>query len=260
MAQGNSGSFYLAGTKNMGAMIYWSETYNAAANTHVVSINDITFASSNWYQFTYYLQGSVIVDGNTVASFNSALGTHHVRVDSQYTEYSIEAAPGYANPPYYTGTIYGNADGSKSVTISATIYGYSSDGRGANGFCVSGSQTVALYTVPRRSTISNVRNSGRKNEIIALKIWRENHNLEFPSIYLETLAIDALRGKSLYTPADNFIYLLGYIRDNITSKVVYDPANSNNKLSDELSASEKNLLAQQAKSSLSEQYWESIIW
>lgn len=154
MAQGNSGSFYLAGTKNMGAMIYWSETYNAAANTHVVSIDDITFASSNWYQFTYYLQGSVTVDGSTVATFNSALGTHHVRVDSQYQEYSIEAAPGYSNPPYYTGTIYGNADGSKSVTISATIYGYSSDGRGANGFCVSGSQTVALYTVPRRSTIS----------------------------------------------------------------------------------------------------------
>lgn len=108
--------------------------------------------------------------------------------------------------------------------------------------------------------ISNVRNSGRKNEIIALKIWRENHNLEFPSIYLETLAIDALQGRSLYAPADNFIYLLGYIRDNIISKVVYDPANSNNKLSDELSASEKYSLAQQAKSSLGEQYWESIIW
>ena len=108
--------------------------------------------------------------------------------------------------------------------------------------------------------ISNVRNSGRKNEIIALKIWRENHNLEFPSIYLETLAIDALRGKSLNAPADNFIYLLEYIRDNISSKVVYDPANSNNKLSDELSALEKYSLSQQAKSSLGEQYWESIIW
>ena len=108
--------------------------------------------------------------------------------------------------------------------------------------------------------ISNVRNSGRQNEIIALKIWRENHGLEFPSIYLETLAIDALQGKPLNAPAENFIYLLGYIRDNITSKVVYDPANSNNKLSDDLSASEKNLLAQQANSSLCEQFWESIIW
>lgn len=98
--------------------------------------------------------------------------------------------------------------------------------------------------------ISNVRNSGRKNEIIALKIWRENHKLNFPSIYLEMLTIEALRGRSLNAPAENFLYLLGYIRDNISSKVVLDPANSNNRLSDELSNTEKQLLAQQAKSSL----------
>lgn len=108
--------------------------------------------------------------------------------------------------------------------------------------------------------ISNVRNSGRKNEIIALKIWRENHKLNFPSIYLEMLTIEALRGRSLNAPAENFLYLLGYIRDNISSEVVLDPANSNNRLSDELSNTEKQLLAQQAKSSLYEQYWESIIW
>jgi hypothetical protein len=39
------------------------------------------------------------------------------------------------------------------------------------------------------------RNSGRVNEIRALKVWRQCHNLDFPSFYLELTLIDALWGK-----------------------------------------------------------------
>ena len=154
MPSGNSGEIHITGTKNMYATCYWSETYNATNNTHVVSIDDLTFSSSNWYQFTYFLQGSIAVNGTTVATFSSTQGSHHVRIDSQYTEYSIEAAPGYANPPYYSGTIYGNADGTCSVNISVTVYGYTTDGKGANGFCTDGWQSVSLYTIPRKSSCS----------------------------------------------------------------------------------------------------------
>jgi len=105
-----------------------------------------------------------------------------------------------------------------------------------------------------------VNNSGRRNEIIALKVWRENHRLEFPSIYLETLAIDALSGRSSSDTASNFSYLLRYIGDNIGSLRVVDPANSNNILSDDLTAGEKRILSTQAQKSLTEQYWEQIIW
>ena len=37
MPQGNSGSFLLSGSQNFDVLIYWSETYNEAANTHNVS-------------------------------------------------------------------------------------------------------------------------------------------------------------------------------------------------------------------------------
>lgn len=107
--------------------------------------------------------------------------------------------------------------------------------------------------------ISRVNNSGRRNEIIALKVWRENHGLEYPSIYLETLVIDALSGRSSANTADNFLYLLRYIRDNICTLRVVDPANSNNILSDDLTAGEKRRISAQAQKSLSEQYWEQII-
>lgn len=108
--------------------------------------------------------------------------------------------------------------------------------------------------------IHKVKNSGRITEIVALKIWRENHSLEFPSIYLECFAIEALSGRSLYSHADNFIFLLQNIRDNIVNKKIIDPANSNNILSEELNYNEKMKLVAQATSSLRESYWESIIW
>lgn len=108
--------------------------------------------------------------------------------------------------------------------------------------------------------ISRVNKSGRRNEIIALKVWRENHRLEFPSIYLETLVIDALSGKSSSNTADNFLFLLRHIRDNICSLRVVDPANSNNILSDDLTDGEKRKICAQAQKSLAEQYWGQVVW
>lgn len=108
--------------------------------------------------------------------------------------------------------------------------------------------------------ISRVRQSGRITEITALKIWRENHNLEFPSIYLECFAIDSLYGRSLNTPADNIMHLLRDIRDNIQTRRVIDPANTNNILSEELTQVEKKVLSNAAQQSLLAPYWEEIIW
>ena len=108
--------------------------------------------------------------------------------------------------------------------------------------------------------IRRVVNSGRRNEIIALKVWRENHNLEFPSVLLETLAIEALSGQSTTTTSDNVWYMLQFIRENICSVRVLDPANTNNVISDDLLSQEKKLIAQQAEKSLAEKYWNQVIW
>lgn len=108
--------------------------------------------------------------------------------------------------------------------------------------------------------ITFVRESRRLGEITALKIWRENHKLEFPSIYLECFAIEALKGRPLCMLAENFLYLLQFISDNILTKKILDPANTNNILSNELTQQEKRILATSAKNSLCEQNWRAIIW
>ena len=109
--------------------------------------------------------------------------------------------------------------------------------------------------------ISTVVNSGRVNEIRALKIWRKCHNLDFPSFYLELTVIDALWGKTKgVNLAANVFTCLEYMRDNLETACVSDPANTANVISDDLTAVEKKRIAQAAGKSREEPYWEQVLW
>ena len=108
--------------------------------------------------------------------------------------------------------------------------------------------------------IDTVINSGRDKEIRAIKIWRNLHNLSFPSFYLELSVIDGLKGRSTNNLAGNVLHALNYIGDNLPTKRIVDPANTNNVISDDLLAAEKSAVARQAKTSAGKQYWKDIIW
>ena len=108
--------------------------------------------------------------------------------------------------------------------------------------------------------IRMVKNSNRIIEIAAAKIWRHRHSLEFPSIFLELVTIQALKNHRVAEHDNNFLSLLDYIRDNIQSVRIVDPANSNNIISDELTAADKKTLSAQAGKSRNEEKWASIIW
>jgi len=114
--------------------------------------------------------------------------------------------------------------------------------------------------------ISDVSMSGRLNEIKLMKIWRELHHLDFPSIYLEYLIINIiLSGRSkLNTNLDeNTWYILNELSRNSSNPIwsrIVDPANSNNILSELLSDQEKNQLIKQAKTSVNTNDWVKIVW
>lgn len=156
MATGNSGSFTLSGSQNFAVIINWSETYNESANTHVVSITSCQLVSYNWYGFTYYPNGTISINGSTVVTFNSQTGTHNCTIGSQNTGYPVVPAQGSSYPaaPWSSGTIAGNADGTKSVSIAANFQCFTLAGNGGSGWSVNGSQTVTLKTIPRTSSIT----------------------------------------------------------------------------------------------------------
>lgn len=113
--------------------------------------------------------------------------------------------------------------------------------------------------------INDISGSGRLNEIKLLKIWRELNGLDFPSIYLEYLALNTLSGKPLDASklADNFIFLLRELAKDTSNPLnsrIVDPANSSNILSDLLTDSEKKSIISKAKISAGQQYWENILW
>ncbi len=108
--------------------------------------------------------------------------------------------------------------------------------------------------------INYVRNSHRISEIKAIKIWSKLHGLDFPSFYLELAVVSALRGKIIGRLSENVWAALHYLATEFVNKCFVDPSNTNNIISDELTAAEKKAIASQAASSYQESNWGNIIW
>ncbi|GAX45304.1 hypothetical protein NIES4075_63250 [Tolypothrix sp. NIES-4075] len=108
--------------------------------------------------------------------------------------------------------------------------------------------------------IYTVINSNRIDEIKLTKIWRELHRLDFPSFYLELAVIDCLYGCRYGQLVSNFFSVLSFLQDKLQNRRYVDPGNSNNIISDDLSAYEKQLIAAQAQTSINKQYWREIVW
>lgn len=109
--------------------------------------------------------------------------------------------------------------------------------------------------------INKVINSGRQNEIRAIKIWSKINSLKFPSIYLELVVFEALFNKSKNQLANNVQTVLEYLSSQFVDKRIVDPSNSNNIISDyALTKPQKEAIARKAKTSLTMLYWESVIY
>lgn len=165
MATGKSGSFTLSCIRNMkmNARCYWQETYDQDANTSVISVDVKMIYVGGAGAKTYYLDGTVSVNGSTVVTMSSSLGTHKF-YGVYNSEAAITAGSGSSPPPWSSGNITHDSDGKKSVAISLNFRGYTKDGTGASGFEISGSQTIELTTIPRASTISSAENTTLGNK------------------------------------------------------------------------------------------------
>lgn len=108
--------------------------------------------------------------------------------------------------------------------------------------------------------IETVTKSGRVAEIRAIKLWRDRHGLSFPSFALELGVIEALKGRSTTTLADNVMHVLRDLSANAGTRKLVDPANTNNVVSDDMTDAEKAAVAKQAAVSATKRTWGEIIW
>lgn len=105
-----------------------------------------------------------------------------------------------------------------------------------------------------------IANSGRQQEICALKIWRERMSLDFPSLYLELIVLRALGSERFGQLADNILAVFRHLSSKFEQSVVADPANSDNILSNDLSAADKKAIAKAARDALYDENWKRILW
>ncbi len=108
--------------------------------------------------------------------------------------------------------------------------------------------------------IRTVSGSGRLDEIRLAKIWKSLHNLDFPSFYLELAVIRALSGLRIRTLNNNLQTVFEYLSENIVGDVFIDPANTNNRISDDLNAFEKGIIANAARNSANSTTWTNVVW
>lgn len=105
--------------------------------------------------------------------------------------------------------------------------------------------------------IETIRDSGARDIIKLMKLWRLRQFLDWETFALEQTVIRALKGERKDDYANCFISVLQFINNNINSIRLVDPANSNNIIS--MSPQVRMKVKQAAEKSLASN-WEQVIW
>ena len=108
--------------------------------------------------------------------------------------------------------------------------------------------------------IQTVAQSGRTEEIRILKRWRTLAGLDFPSFVLELAVLRALHGRRRGDLANNVSAALDWMRDNMRTAQLVDPANTNNSVSDDLSANDRAAIAVAAGIARTQPYFSNFVW
>ena len=111
-----------------------------------------------------------------------------------------------------------------------------------------------------KTHVSSVNGSNRLKEIKLTKIWRQLNGLDFPSFYLELSVIDCLSGRSYSDLSGNFWEILRFLSNEFPNKRYLDPSNTNNVISDDLSAIGKSQIQTMAQISRNKKTWGEIVW
>jgi len=160
----------------------------------------------------------------------------------------------------------GYAPTRQDVSIHVRVNGYSVDlvpGKRQNAYC----DDYSLYrrkadTWTKTNVVAHINHvigAGRLSESRIVKLWRDQSELDFPSFYLELTVIAALSQQPYGTLANNVWKVFQYLRDRFPVARIVDPANTNNVISDDVSAAEKTAIRAAAAQALKASNWNQIV-
>lgn len=199
-----------------------------------------------------------------------------VSVTDYYDKYTVEQ---YYNSLYdfLSPYFYGNKIRRQNVSIGIEYAGCSIDitpGKRKKHYghfmnddhVVYSNKTNSIFQTNIQKHIDMVRQTPYVDEIILLKLWRNCHNLEFPSIAIEIFVIEVMSEYGTTNLYSNMRIIFNELVETIKTRRIIDPANSNNDIADSLTNKEKDLIEKTAADSLMKDCgdffdcWHLIIW
>jgi hypothetical protein len=110
-----------------------------------------------------------------------------------------------------------------------------------------------------KTHIDTVRQSGRRDAIRLMRLWRERKGVPFKkSFLLELMTISGCSGTRFDDLSAQVWAALHYVRDNILGCNVLDTANTNNSLSDDLTPGDRQGIYRAARASTQAKYWSEV--
>src|SRR5207248_1544541 len=106
--------------------------------------------------------------------------------------------------------------------------------------------------------IDHVRNSGRRELIRLVKLWKVRRQVPVKSFVLEIMAVNGASGVSLFDLEAQLNAALAHIRDYIVTARIIDPANTNNDLGATMTAAEKIMTQSASDAALRATSWGEV--
>lgn len=104
-----------------------------------------------------------------------------------------------------------------------------------------------------------VVNSGCLDVIRLMKIWRDCHNLDIPSIALEIITVETLKGQYINGLYNRFKKVLEKIAKDFATMRIIDPGNPYNNIADSISNAEKEKAKNKASYCLNFDYGDTVV-
>jgi hypothetical protein len=107
--------------------------------------------------------------------------------------------------------------------------------------------------------IDMVKRSALRDEIRLIKIWRRQKDLDFPSFLVELAVIDAMKATRTGSLTKNLLTVFKYLVVDFPKRLLEDPSNSNNVVSETLTKAEKVKIALRAVAAIRAASWTEVI-
>ena len=108
--------------------------------------------------------------------------------------------------------------------------------------------------------VNYVKKSQRQDTIRLMKLWKKRKDVPIKTFILEHMVIEGCRGVPRNTLEPQLNTAFQFIENNITTKRITDPANSQNIISNDLSTEEKNRIKRLATQAIDAKSWGQVFF